>query len=190
MNKKKITSIITAVTLCSIIVVGGTLAWFTDKGEATNVVTFGNVNIKLEETHEDGTMKEEGLIFKDITPGSVIKKDPTITNIGKNDCYIRAKVVFTEGAPIKLEDLDVDTSKWKLSKDGYYYYKELVSKNDKITLFNEVGIPSSIGNSAANSTFNINVEAEAIQSDNFKFDWNSETPWGETPINAETYVGP
>ncbi|MEG2353896.1 MAG: TasA family protein [Clostridium sp.] len=187
MNKKKITSIVTAVVMGTMIIVGGTLAWFTDKAQVTNVVTFGNVDIKLTET-KNNIPSEDGLNFVSIIPGAVLDKDPTITNIGKADCYIRAKVIFTEGAPIGSETLNVDNSKWALKSDGYYYYNEKVSSNNKVTLFDKVLIPTTLGNSASDTTFNITIEAEAIQSDNFTFDWNSATPWGSTPITAETYV--
>ncbi|MEG2353890.1 MAG: TasA family protein [Clostridium sp.] len=187
MNKKKIASIITATVMGTMIVVGGTLAWFTDKAEVTNVITFGNVDIKLTETN-DKVPSEEGLIFQDITPGDVLHKDPTITNIGKNQCYIRAKVLFTEGSPITAETLNVDNSKWSLKSDGYYYYNEKVSSKDKVVLFDTVTVPTTLGNSVSDTSFNIKIEAEAIQSDNFTFDWNSATPWGSTPITAETYV--
>lgn len=186
MNKKKITTIVTAVAVCSMMVVGGTLAWFTDKGEATNVVTFGNVDIKLEET-KDGVLQEGGLTFNNIMPGAILEKDPTITNISKNDCYIRAKVNFTGESIIDDKSLNIDNSKWKLCKDGYYYYKDPLAKNDTAQLFTTVTIPTTLGNEAAGKTFDIKIEAEAIQKDNFIFDWNSETPWGTTPIIAETY---
>lgn len=187
MNKRKLTTIVTAAVMGTMIVIGGTLAWFTDKGEATNVVTFGNVDIKLEETQKDGNLSEAGLEFNNIVPGDKFTKDPTITNIGKNDCYIRAKINFTEGAPIGEESLNIDKINWKKGNDGYYYYKEVVTPKKNVTLFNTVTIPQELGNNVADKTFNIKVEAEAIQKDNFEVNFESETPWGTTPITAETY---
>lgn len=189
MNKKKITTMVTAVALCTMIAIGGTLAWFTDKGEVTNVVTFGNVDIKLEET-KNGALQEGGLTFDNVVPGDELAKDPTITNISENQCYIRAKVTFTGDSIIDGTALNIDSTKWKLANDGYYYYKDSLAKNGSAQLFTTVTIPTTLGNSAAGKTFDIKVEAEAIQKDNFKFDWNSETPWGTTPITAETYPVP
>lgn len=189
MNKKKITTMVTAVAVCAMIAIGGTLAWFTDKGEVTNVVTFGNVDIKLEET-KNGALQEGGLTFDNVVPGDTLAKDPTITNISENQCYIRAKVTFTGDSIIDGTALNIDSTKWKLCKDGYYYYKDALSKNGSAQLFTTVTIPTTLGNSVAGKTFDIKVEAEAIQKDNFTFDWNSETPWGTTPITAETYPVP
>ena len=39
--KKKLTVVVTAVTLVALIAIGATLAWFTDSKEVTNVVTMG-----------------------------------------------------------------------------------------------------------------------------------------------------
>ena len=47
--KKKLTVVVTAVTLVALIAIGATLAWFTDSKEVTNVVTMGNIKITLEE---------------------------------------------------------------------------------------------------------------------------------------------
>lgn len=190
MSKKKLTTIVTAAVMGTMIVIGGTLAWFTDKGETTNVVTFGNVDIKLQETQKDGNLSEKGLKFENIVPGDKFKKDPTITNIGKNDCYIRAKITFTEGAPIGDDSLDIKSAEWKKGSDGYYYYKGVVKNGMNVVLFNEVKIPGELGNNVADKTFNIKVDAEAIQSDNFEVNFESDTPWGTTPITAETYKEP
>ena len=67
---KKPVAIILAVVLLVGAVVGGTLAWFTDKtDEVVNTFTVGNVDIDLNETKED---------FKMI-PGWTIAKDPVVT---------------------------------------------------------------------------------------------------------------
>lgn len=45
--KKKIMAVCLTVCLAAVAVIGGTLAYFTDKDEAENVFTVGNVNIDL-----------------------------------------------------------------------------------------------------------------------------------------------
>ena len=47
--KKKITLVATSVLLVAALVIGGTLAYFTDTEEATNTFTVGNVDITLTE---------------------------------------------------------------------------------------------------------------------------------------------
>ena len=51
--KKKVALTAAAVAMVGTLAVGGTLAWFTDTETATNVVTMGEVDIKLS---EDGVL--------------------------------------------------------------------------------------------------------------------------------------
>ena len=54
--KKKLTLVVTCVVLVAAMVIGGTLAYFTDTKEATNTFTVGNVKIELIESrfHREG----------------------------------------------------------------------------------------------------------------------------------------
>ncbi len=52
--KKKLTLVVTSVLLVAALVIGGTLAYFTDTDSADNTFTAGNVNIKLIEQERDG----------------------------------------------------------------------------------------------------------------------------------------
>jgi SipW-cognate class signal peptide len=195
--KNKISIIVTAVTLVALITVGGTLALLTNKAEVTNVVTMGNVNIKLEEPifsgpdmttlASDGSYVKRGVIY----PGSSFVKDPTVTNIGANPCYIRARVELKmtrdgevlEGNTVyrsdetKLtvtpEDFFQAKDGWSKGDGGYYYYNTVLPTSgsaSKVELFkdNTVRVPKDWGNEIANITFTLSVSAEAIQSDNFK----------------------
>lgn len=192
--KKKIALACTAVVLVAAVVVGTTLAWFTDTEAKTNVVTMGNVNIDLTEPSyvENATVDSEGnLHYNDYAmPGDKIAKDPTITNTGDFACYVRAKIEFTssaEGAALSDADLyfkytDPDTqavsyisindasangNKWVKSGE-YWYYTEPLKKNDAVVLFDTVIVPEEWNNEVANQDFSISVSAEAIQADNFQ----------------------
>ena len=161
--KKKIALIATCVVLVAAIAVGGTLAWFTDSKEVANTVTFGNVKIALTEPTYPGN-DNEGKIT-DVVPGSKITKDPTIENIGTNDCWVRAKLEVTvpESAGNVVPTYNIDTAKWTLGEDGYYYYKNQLVSKDKAILFDEVTIPSAWGNDTAGKDVKIIVKAEAMQ---------------------------
>ena len=65
-------------------VVGGTLAWLTDKTETkVNTFTVGDINITLDETT---------IVYK-MVPGNTIDKDPSITVKGNSEkCYLFVKV--------------------------------------------------------------------------------------------------
>ena len=161
--KKKISIVICSIALVALIAVGATLALFTDKAEIDNVVTMGNVQISLTEpgfVHEDNTITN-------VMPGQEITKDPTITNDGDQDAYIRAKLTFTglEAADQALveENLDIDGTQWIKGDDGYFYLQTALASGDSVKLFNTVTIPLSWDNDYVNASFTLTVTAEAVQ---------------------------
>lgn len=74
-----------AVVLLVGCIIGGTVAWLTDKTDPiTNTFTYGDINIELWE--------ETGNNYK-IVPGVNIKKDPKVTvEAGSEPCYVFVKV--------------------------------------------------------------------------------------------------
>lgn len=190
--KNKVVVALVAVALAALMIVGGTLAWFTDKDTATNVVTLGNIDIELTEPTSGGT--ENDTNGKDYTamPGAVLDKDPTVSNIGDNDAYVRLAVsidVVENAAYTALSDADKKTVndnlaellskieyKTDFAKVGDYFY--YVANNGVMagkdgttitsaTLFDQVKIPGADWtNEMANIQFNIVVNAEAVQVDN------------------------
>ena len=98
MKKKSILMAAIAVMLVAVLVVGGTLAYFTDTKSADNVFTMGNVKITLDETNiadpnGDRVIKNEYNVY----PGAVVTKDPIVHNTGKNGAYVRAVVTIENG---------------------------------------------------------------------------------------------
>ncbi|MDD2955435.1 MAG: TasA family protein [Oscillospiraceae bacterium] len=169
--KKKIVLICAAAALCALLVVGGTLAYFTDSETATNVITMDGLDITLTET---GAVLEDavyGKNYSDIMPGTVLDKDPTVTN---NDApvYLRIKVewptvvnvlnaaknyTFSE-ADVQHKMVDsmtaevsyvdgIDPDVWKkvvAGDDVYYYYianNGVLAKGAAVTLFDKVVVP-------------------------------------------------
>ncbi len=111
--KKKIIALAVAAALLAIAVVGGTYAYFTDKDDATNVFTVGNVDITLYEStlHRGGAYGGNGvptddeiiadaddyqdyLAAQELMPGVSIKKMPYVKNTGKSDAYVRIRVLI------------------------------------------------------------------------------------------------
>ena len=91
--KKKLTLVVTCVVLVAAMVIGGTLAYFTDTKTANNTFTMGNVKIALDET--DVKNPEGNRVTSneyDVYPGQTVTKDPIVHNTGKNGAYIRATV--------------------------------------------------------------------------------------------------
>ncbi len=75
-------------------VVGGTIAWLTDKtAEVKNTFTVGDVAITLKETDLDDSQKKEGVSNEyKLIPGETYTKDPTVEVVaGSEDCYLFVK---------------------------------------------------------------------------------------------------
>ena len=180
-NRKKLVIGLTASALCITSVVGGTLAYFTDKDIRSNVVTLGHVTGTLTETDEH---KRD-----DNTTG----KDPTVNlKSDSEDAYVRVRIDYkglTDEQAADIEEaLDIQKG-WVKSDDGYYYYQNILSnKNDGETsskVFTKVKIPAEWGNEMADKTFNIDARAEFIQADNFtpvKDAYGNITGWGNADI--------
>lgn len=87
--KKKSLALVLALAMIVVCVVGGTLAWLTDKtAPVTNTFTYGDINIKLAET--------TGTSYKMI-PGYTIAKDPKVTVLADSEkCYLFVKVAESD----------------------------------------------------------------------------------------------
>ena len=92
--KKKSLALVLALAMIVVCVVGGTLAWLiATTGSVTNTFTYGDINIKLEET--DATVSADGSATKEfkMIPGYTITKDPKVTvKAGSEKCYLFVKV--------------------------------------------------------------------------------------------------
>lgn len=200
MRNKKLITMVVAVTLIAVVGVGATLAYFTDNDAAKNVVTMGHVDIELDEPHFDKEKDDEGNPvpgfdgtednkISDVVPGQVVPKDPTITvQKDSEDAYIRAQVEYKGLTAEQIAEMKLTLEPdWTEGTDGYIYYNKIVKAGDQVVLFKEVNIPKTWGNDVADMTFEINVNAEAIQADNFEpvKSGDAITGWGD--VTVETY---
>ena len=202
--KRKIMLSLTVLALTALVGVGATLAWFTDSDTATNVITTGNVKIKIVETSQEPKSDYEYDEKKGITynvpymPGKVLSKEALIENTGSVPAYVRAKVVFLDENDQELTfngveppQINYDVFKDYWSQDGgyYYYHQSLPSGAKTEYLFTTVTIPTSWGNEMSNIKFNIVIKAEAVQSDHtgatakeaFALEGLDFTPESESP---------
>ena len=100
MRKK---SLMLSISLIAILIIAGSsIAYFNSKDSKDNVFTVGDVDIELT---EPGWKPEEDHI---IEPGAAFTKDPTVTNIGKTDAYVRINMTTTDGQLI--DDLMKDAT--------------------------------------------------------------------------------
>lgn len=90
--KKKILTICLIVALAATAIIGGTLAYFTDKDEATNTFAVGNVKIDLIEQQKGANGLEDFVPNKTLLPGTsdknAVSKIVTVKNTGDNDAWV------------------------------------------------------------------------------------------------------
>lgn len=203
MKIKKLLPVMLTVALVAVIGVGATLAYFTDKDDATNVFTMGNVDVDLTEPNFDTEDGEDDKTISNVMPGQTIAKDPTIT-LGEDslDAYIRVKLDVTGFENVEngdayiadiIDGLDINEEDW-YEVDGYYYFKNALTNAEEnanvATLFTEVKIPTSWNNDVADVTFEIVVSVDAVQADNLAEDFfNEDGSWNITAEEILAYEG-
>lgn len=115
-NKKKILVVAMVLSMVAILVVGGTIAYFTDTATQTNVFTAGEIDITLDEAvviqNQNGDYLPSGANKRteedqtyDLHPGISVRKDPTIhLNADGLESYVAAKFIVT-GADLDGEGM-------------------------------------------------------------------------------------
>ena len=91
--KKKLTAVALVVCMLAIMLVGASLAYFTDTKQATNTFTVGNVKIDLIEQQASKNGLVEFKQDKTLVPGTskdgnAVSKIVTVKNTGKNDAWV------------------------------------------------------------------------------------------------------
>lgn len=172
--KKKLVAILVCVAMLAVAAVSGTLAYFTDDDQKSNVFTVGNVDITLTEPKWDEVGSKEA---EDVYPGEPLAKDPTVTNVGKNPCFVRVKVEnleqfvakYGQNAMIKFRTAYQDGKlgeNW-VEYEGYFYYTKVLQPGESTTaLFDQIVIPFELTNNE--TTLNIVVSAFAAQAQGAK----------------------
>lgn len=201
-----------ALVLCLVAIIGfGSLAYFQSTKSLTNYFAVAGItdptspdetidpddlfSIKLDETDitkDDDSRTESGNTYAGILPGDTLTKDPTVTNTGKYDAWVRVKVTVTDAADWQtacakhqITDLaDIfngyDATAWDREKAEdvvdtenntityTYYYKTKVAPNGTATLFDSITIPADfdVNDMASLSTFQLTIVGEAIQATN------------------------
>lgn len=161
MNKKK--TIIAAVVLMLVLLVGGLIAYFTDTETATNTFTIGNVDITLTEPLWDALTDQNNNDIPDaaenMMPGDEVTKDPTIKNVSTtNPAYVFAEVVIpcvtdnrdATPAYIPMFTLGQIGSGWNLMTDGACTLNATTNKYEATKVYN-YGTASAMTSLAANT---------------------------------------
>ncbi len=175
MSKRKI--LLVALSLCLVAVLAGTtLAYLTAKDSATNTFTVGNVAIDLTEPQWDAAGSQDA---PEVYPGEALAKDPTVTNTGKNPCFVRVEVL---GLDCLGEDNMITYrtnyvvgalgENWVLHTDGYFYYTKVLAVGESTTkLFDSIVIPATLTH--LEGEFDVVVNAYAVQAQGAQPSWSA-----------------
>lgn len=179
LRKKILLLGLTAAVGCSTF--GLTMAYMSDKDQATNVITVGDVTVDLTETN---WKPETGV---NILPRTEVAKNPEVTNTGSVDAWIFLKVRSPKKNIITVDNktkrkkpaADVElfsftpNSKWELvsktdkgSEVEYVYgYKDIVKTKEKTqNLFDSVTMVNYLeGSIDKKEKLTLPVEAMAVQ---------------------------
>ncbi len=172
---KKRNMILGSTIVLAVLLVAGTMAWFTSNPAAVeNTFKAGTVDI---EVNENG--------FKNVTnvnPGDTHKKEVKVESLGSKDTYVRVKLTekwedLVEGVTTDGVATYVTGDDWVDGGDGYYYYKKIMIGGETTPLIEEVVFDGpKMGNDFQNATFKLEVKAEAVQASHYAF----RDEWGIT----------
>ena len=156
-------------------VVGGTLAWLTDRtAEVKNTFTVGDINIGLTETTTDYKM----------VPGNTIAKDPTVTVKANSEaCWLFVQVTESENLDTFITYAIAEGWTALPGVDGVYYREVPASnvdqtfsvlKGDAVTVKDTVTKEMLTAKDFTNPT--LTFKAYAIQKDHFT---TADAAWAE-----------
>ena len=111
MSKRKILTLAMAVMMVAILAVGGSLAYFMDTDNETNVFTVGNVEIDLIEDFVQNSK---------LYPNVDVNKDVFVKNTGSENAYVRVHVAFPTVLDDGMPGLDASKNSlhWNFSADS------------------------------------------------------------------------
>ncbi len=169
--KKKILTV-AAIVICLAILGTGTLAYFSDKEIAHNVITSGGVKIDLVEKmlDESGNRVDFRNNQSGLMPGATASKIVFVRNLDE-PAWIRVKVVTEitaeDGQTALNPDRIVpnfDTANWLNDGEYYYYTKPVATGAATSDLFTQVHFKGEeMDNTYQNCTVNIAISAQAVQ---------------------------
>ena len=180
MNKKNLL-IGSALVLAALLVVGGTMAWFTAAADPVpNKFTAGTVKIVLHDYFPtDG--------IENVNPGDKYDKIVYVENTGTKAVYVRVKLTpaWTKGEsslPLQVGGVNMATfpivdDRWVPDGDWYYFKDPLAPGHSTGYLINKVEFAGgAMTNDYQGATFTLTVEAEAVQASHeaYKDEWGTD----------------
>ena len=125
--KRKIL-ILSVLAILVAILAANTLAYFTADTKAHNVITTGDVAIRLNEWADEARTKEfESPVG--VMPGTEVTKIVEVENVGTGSAWVRVELTVEvwssdkKQLPLEHVTLDINETDWT-DQDGYYYYNK------------------------------------------------------------------
>lgn len=202
MTKKKLLSLSLVVIMIAVLSFS-TLAWFNDSDSVTNQFYVANsddntadeiFSVDVWENTPDGDKDQDGYEYKDILPGSELKKEVYAENTGYYSQYIRMTVTVTNadawiaalgngydlGAIFEGHDqtkwVRLDVGTYNGTDNTYtmvYYLIDTLEAGETACLFEAVKIPAELTQDDmvfVGGQFDLKVVADAVQTENLGID--------------------
>lgn len=130
MKKKLFIIVVSILSICSFLV-GTSVAWLSSKtDEVINTFTYGDINIKIEETDTGDNDNNEFTNEYKMLPGNKITKDPKITVLANSeDSYLFVEIKESENFKDFMKYELVEG--WTLVEGTENVYVREVTKSDK-----------------------------------------------------------
>lgn len=204
MKHKKI---ITALCISTLAVVSAVGVWALTEAEISvvNNISTSIVDIELDNYTKIGDEivpieeREEPLV---VMPAMEISQIPRISNKAI-DCYVRASIGIENKNdvenPITIDNISGFSDDW-IKHGEYYYYTKVFTTGSTVDLFDTITVPEEwdtkyivnedtkeeeIKDYYTQNAWDVTVKVDAIQSQNFKPDFENESPWGEEGTDYE-----
>ena len=176
--KKKLL-VIGAIVCLVAILAAGTLAYFTSSVVTHNVITTSGIDISVVEEGPDGStpLPDGGFSVTGVMPDSTIKKEVAVKNEVQEPAWIRVELVCSivgkdgnkleteiDGTQLITYTYPDDFAENWVEKDGFYYYKKPLAKNEATSLLiKEVSVAPEMNNPYQECTVTVAVKAYAVQ---------------------------
>lgn len=175
-KKKALRERIVILALIGILVVaiigGSSMAQVTRKAETENIISSGEISVKLLNKTKNGDDMPE--LITHIVPGDTLDNVVSVKNTCQYDEYIRVsldKVIYETAE----ENAILDDSKatfllneedWTYNeRDGYYYYNDVLKAGETSeVLYDGIFLSYSMGNEYKLAVMDVEITVEAVQS--------------------------
>lgn len=178
MKKERKLIWIACATLLAVLGLSQTLAFFTTNVDSENLITFGNLDLKINETTLDNQGEEVAYSPDEkvnLSRNSHLSRIIRLENTGSQPMYVRVDLSITgqdkDGGEIKnadaLAEYTLNEDDW-VYKDGWYYYKDILEPgSESKELMTEIIFDiNEISSLYPGGDFDLDVSAQGVQSKN------------------------